>query len=205
MHKEETLMLKYFHFISDSSFNFEIIGDLLRDNSLQNIELIMVNEKQGLFISEDQMSSYYLEKSMPQLTNDLGVNLTILIAHDNTEFIRECTTLCFDKFKNKVMNLSDFILEMIIEKNNDVLNDFVCSFASVNDVLKETILAYIKSNMNIVLASKKIYVHRNTFNYRLSQFFNLTNLDVRDFYNSLLFIYYLKACNIVHTAQANNC
>ena len=46
--------------------------------------------------------------------------------------------------------------------------------------------------MNSVLASKYLYVHRNTFDYRLNKFKDITKLDIKNYKNALIFDLYLK-------------
>ncbi len=45
----------------------------------------------------------------------------------------------------------------------------------------DTILGFINSNMNASKTAKTLYMHRNTLNYRLDNFINKTEIDVRKF------------------------
>ncbi|MBP2241520.1 DNA-binding PucR family transcriptional regulator [Cytobacillus eiseniae] len=47
--------------------------------------------------------------------------------------------------------------------------------------LRKTIEAYFEHHSNTSLASKKLYIHRNTLKYRLNQFSKKTNIDLNDF------------------------
>lgn len=57
----------------------------------------------------------------------------------------------------------------------------------------QTGLTFILSGLNATLAAKRLYIHRNTFNYRLNKFIEQTSLDIRDFDNALLLYIYNKA------------
>lgn len=59
-----------------------------------------------------------------------------------------------------------------------------------DQVMIETLKAYIDSNLNMVLAAKKLYIHRNTLIQRLDKFHQITGFDVRVFKDALL-IYHL--------------
>lgn len=45
----------------------------------------------------------------------------------------------------------------------------------------ETIIGFIKADQNASKASVELYMHRNTLNYRLDHFINVSEIDVRTF------------------------
>ncbi len=59
-----------------------------------------------------------------------------------------------------------------------------------DQVMIETLETYLSSNLNMVIASKKLYVHRNTLIQRIEKFHHMTGLDPRIFSDALL-IYHL--------------
>ena len=63
--------------------------------------------------------------------------------------------------------------------------------SSLKRELMETSSAYLKSDLNASLASSSLYIHRNTFNYRLQKFIDVTGLDIRNYHNALLLEIYL--------------
>ncbi len=65
--------------------------------------------------------------------------------------------------------------EIVKQKLKKYLLDKVGS-----DVI-DTVLAFIQNNMNSSSTSKKIFMHRNTLNYRIDNFIELTNLNVKTF------------------------
>jgi sugar diacid utilization regulator len=50
----------------------------------------------------------------------------------------------------------------------------------------ETIKTYLESNQNMISASKRLYVHRNTLIQRLDKFHQVTGFDVRVFQDAYL-------------------
>jgi len=51
----------------------------------------------------------------------------------------------------------------------------------------QTASMLLVSDMNATIASQRLYVHRNTFAYRLRQFITLTGLDIRIHDHALFF------------------
>lgn len=52
----------------------------------------------------------------------------------------------------------------------------------------QTIRTFIQCNLNISLTAKKLYMHRNSLQYRIDKFFEKTGIDVRQF-NQALTVY----------------
>ena len=59
-----------------------------------------------------------------------------------------------------------------------------------DQVMMETLRIYLESNLNMVTAAKKLYIHRNTLIQRIDKFYQVTGLDARSF-NDALLIYHL--------------
>lgn len=53
-------------------------------------------------------------------------------------------------------------------------------------MMLDTIRTYLESNQNMMMASKRLYVHRNTLIQRLEKFFQATGFDVRLFQDAFL-------------------
>jgi DNA-binding PucR family transcriptional regulator len=47
--------------------------------------------------------------------------------------------------------------------------------------LLETIKVYLECNLNVSLAAKKLYMHRNSLQYRIEKFIDRTHLDIKHF------------------------
>ncbi|HET7627350.1 MAG TPA: helix-turn-helix domain-containing protein [Bacillales bacterium] len=47
--------------------------------------------------------------------------------------------------------------------------------------LMNSVFEYLKSGLNVSTASKKLYIHRNSLQYRLDKFIEKTGLDIRSF------------------------
>jgi len=51
----------------------------------------------------------------------------------------------------------------------------------------DTVLGFIENDMNASKASKKLYMHRNTINYRLDHFIEKSEINVRTFLGAFAF------------------
>lgn len=56
-----------------------------------------------------------------------------------------------------------------------------------NDELVQTAQVFLSNNLNITLASKKGYMHRNTLIYRIDKIKRVIGLDIRIFEEAVVF------------------
>ncbi|MBM7702706.1 PucR family transcriptional regulator [Metabacillus iocasae] len=61
----------------------------------------------------------------------------------------------------------------------------VLKFVEQDKELIQTVKVYLECNLNVSLASKKLYMHRNSLQYRIDKFIDRTNLDIKDFQGAL--------------------
>ncbi|MBU9711286.1 PucR family transcriptional regulator [Evansella tamaricis] len=73
-------------------------------------------------------------------------------------------------------DLSDETKKMTLEMLKPVLND---------KSLLESVKVYLECNMNTTLAAKKLFMHRNTLQYRVDKFIEKTSIDVKRFPNAV--------------------
>ena len=91
--------------------------------------------------------------------------------------------------KNKVITFSSAFLDLLLLGKDQSLcitlaKNLIGTLENEKDLL-QTIKIYVEANANATVAAKQLFLHRNSLNYRLDKFFELTNLDVRKFDDSL--------------------
>ena len=91
--------------------------------------------------------------------------------------------------KLRVTSFSQAFIDLILNGQNQQLcqsmaRNMLGTISHEMDMV-ETIKVYIESNANATVAAKKLYLHRNSLNYRLDKFLEITGLDVRQFEDSL--------------------
>jgi hypothetical protein len=90
------------------------------------------------------------------------------------------------RFNLGVYNIADFISEICLEKHNEMkltLKSYYYNYVGVETV--ETVLGFIENSFNASNSAKKMYMHRNTLNYRIENFIRKTEIDIRDFMQAL--------------------
>jgi len=80
----------------------------------------------------------------------------------------------------KIMELGDVLLLSNQKGDLRILKALDQKLSLVSKEVLETARMYLLTGGNSVQASQLLYVHRNTFSYRLSKFIDQTRIDLRE-------------------------
>ena len=176
-------MIKYYLFNSPLEIEKKRFLDALNSLGTKIEEIVFLNEKSGYLVADVSLVDH-LETLLPVITSDTGQFFLYLVNHD----YRDLTKLSFKKAKEKrilnLIHLSDLFFKLALENDYSLIKLAQRKFAEIPMYLLMTADAFISSGLNGINAAKKLYIHRNTFLYRINQFIELTKLDIRDYYNA---------------------
>jgi len=85
-----------------------------------------------------------------------------------------------------IYDISDLIIEICLSKYLDIqkkLKDYYYSLVGVENI--NTVIGFIENNFNASLTAKRLYLHRNTLNYRIENFIQKTEIDIKSFKKGL--------------------
>lgn len=110
----------------------------------------------------------------------------------------------------KNMDVYLFLIEIDIKNRklldsyaNYVLQDLL-SYEKTNQIdLMETLDAYLNENANIIEASDKLFIHKNTLKYRLKKIENLLNVNLHSLEDCLRLLLAMKAYKIIKVMSDN--
>ena len=178
--------MKYFLFYSPKPLVKDTLRHVFEEAYQENISLELSDQQSG-YIYADDFFLETIELLLPMISNDLGINLTFLVTHlPDAPLVKEAFKRV-RRFGQGVYHLADVVLDAMQKHDQPFLNKFRQSFDDVPHELMLTAKMLIRCGLNRSLAARKLYVHRNTFNYRLNKFIELTNLDIRDYFNAQFF------------------
>ena len=81
-----------------------------------------------------------------------------------------------------VFFFDDVITYAVLKQNQKLKQDIREFILSVtNSEVIHTVREFIENNMNSSLSAKKLYMHRNTLNYRVENFIESTHINVKTF------------------------
>ncbi|UAC48951.1 helix-turn-helix domain-containing protein [Bacillus aquiflavi] len=168
----------------------------------EEIIIIWENEHTGIIL--EKMGSQTVSKEelisiIDTLTSDFYINIKMYIGKfrdiNNTfrthfkienhffktgmKFLQTERVLTFERILPTLLLISipQELQRMLIYEYNDIL--------SSKDELLHTVKTYIENYFNASLTAKKLYIHRNTLQYRLEKFTKKTGITFEDFHDAI--------------------
>ena len=184
-------MNKYYLFLSSDKIDRLYFREALRALSGHPVEVYYESDKKGYFYED---SSLYggLAVLLSTIHDDLGLNLVVLVAHERKGLEEKALVSALSYFKNMAVYLPDVLFKEFSFGDFSSLPLLKEEFFSLPPDLLETAGTYLRVGCEATAASKALFIHRNTFNYRLSAFIEKTGLDIRDYHNALLLEIYFQ-------------
>ncbi|MBE6135501.1 MAG: PucR family transcriptional regulator [Erysipelotrichaceae bacterium] len=188
-------MDKHFLFISSAPLkdnkNFMVS---LSEFGVDLLGLEFFSETSGEWIAPAE-SFAEVETLISLLHDDLGCSISVLAAHQHTAFEDKLLKEAFAYFPNMALFPSDVLMKEMSFGDYSSYGALIKLFKGINYDLMLTASTYLRCGLDACLAAKKLFIHRNTFNYRLNAFIAATGLDIRDYHNALLLELYLQLSN----------
>lgn len=161
----------------------EIIAFLrLYDNvEFSNISNEVMIIKAG---SDFTLSDFY--KMREFILEELLLDFVGLYVPHDFDIVIEDLKNSFRRINFGIYDISSMIIEVCMDKQEPLkqkLKSYYYSLVGVEII--DTVLGFIENNFNASLTSKKLYLHRNTLNYRLDNFIRRSEIDIKQFRNGL--------------------
>lgn len=114
------------------------------------------------------------------LRDDLGIKMTMVIGIDEEPLMRLALACAVEDYAGKIMELGDVMLLLSRKGDTRLLQALDRMLQPISKEVLETAKMYLLTGGNSVQASQLLYVHRNTFSYRLAKFIDQTLIDLRE-------------------------
>lgn len=183
-------MDKYYLFKSSSRLDVLTIETMMDvHDGLYAIEVESDNELS--FRHSDSIE----RKLLDYIHSQKEAKITVLCAPYADQLMKDLLQEAFLYFPNSLVFPTDVIMKQIGFGNYSSFQPLREYFSRVPYDLLETAGVYLRAGCNALKACEMLYIHRNTFNFRLNNFISLTALDIRDYHNALLLELYFLLSN----------
>ncbi len=182
-------LVKSYIIIDESFTNLELLKKYLSLIIHQDLTLERVDKK-IIKVSELEKSLFIkLCVSINTIKNDLELKQLLIV---ETPFYKDSLNLVLKSNLSGYLSLYEILLDEY--KKDEVDLNFVRDvFKSVDKYIFETARAYIDLEESVQYTSELLFTHRNTINYRISRFCQLSDINLKQGKNILLtrFLIYL--------------
>lgn len=186
-------MNKYYLFLANGDIDQRQFQDAL--DGLGQLYDVIYTSKQGGYILADEKFAVRLQDVLLPLHDDMGLTITVLAVHKIAPLEEKAIKEALAYFPNQCLFLSDVLMKEFSFGDYSSMPMLAGEFKGVSHELLLTAGAFLRCGLNACLAAETLIIHRNTFNYRLAQFVDLTGLDIRDYHNALILEIYFQLGN----------
>lgn len=131
-----------------------------------------------LDVSENHRIQYKL--SLSSFESDLGSNICAVCGIKDDTLMSVAIDCAYQFALGKMVDLSDLMLICIYNNNTNLIEALNEKLKGVSPEIIDTLKMYFNTGNNAALAADLLYLHRNTFNYRLNKFIDRTQMDVKN-------------------------
>ena len=167
--------------------NFSSVEEMVR---LTFNEVEVYNENNYMTITTINEDAFQLKlfKLYRLAMTDMNIKLYVLIVpfYDNM-FLKY-----FNYFNGGVTTTYEVFVRNLDKK--EVISDCKEILSSINKKDIDTIKAFLMCNGNSCVTASELYLHRNSFNYRMNSFISSTSMDIRDI-NTIMFLKLILCIN----------
>lgn len=154
---------------------------------------IVIEERRQLSLTESELTSM-----ADTLESDFYVKISFYFgkvypfsSHLRTNFLQEKEYFDFAKENLERTNILTFekifpafVAFNLPEYMKEKINMELSTVFSEDLELYTTIKVFLENNLNASLTAKKLYIHRNTLQYRIDKFIDKTGVQLKDFYGA---------------------
>ncbi|WP_409304517.1 PucR family transcriptional regulator [Peribacillus sp. SCS-155] len=191
------------HFsLSNSDFSYTDFEEAILAFVTPAAIILWQDERNGTLIegySEDILGQAEISPVMDTLESDFFLKIKLFIGqvHSITEELPWDFEMEQESFGSAAGLLPDFrissipevfpyiALQNLSEKDKHWYLRKLLGDINEDSELVGTVKMYIECNSNASMAAKKLYIHRNSLQYRIDKFIEKTNLDIRTFRHAL--------------------
>ena len=168
----------YYLFSASKEIDMEYYEEFLNTVIVDEFYFEAQSNTQGYIETAVPISEVLLTQ-INLMNEDLGVSISFLGTPSLDDLARHLVETILVKKTSGYISLADACILGLINQDSFVREKIVSYFDKVDNELLSNIISFIQHGCNALATSRDLYLHRNTMNYRLSRFMDITGLDLR--------------------------
>lgn len=198
LHKEQDFYIQFVHFsIARPIQDKQEFEETLKGLYHSNVVILWENDQNGVIIEKfNQMifPDYNLDAIIDVLISDFGTNMQFFEGqvhrlpmkpgqqfHLEKQWFKRCKPALHQQRTIRLISVfAHLLLSYTPHSLKEELQHSLHEVTEDKELLK-TIRTYLECNLNVSLTSKKLYMHRNSLQYRIEKFIEKTGIDIKNF------------------------
>ncbi|WP_270182411.1 PucR family transcriptional regulator [Alkalihalobacillus sp. CinArs1] len=197
--------VRYIHFhLKEVPSDFTEFKEAMIGLFSTEVIFLFKNEKEGLMVQENTEGEQLveeLEQMAAALTADFFIEMSLFVGQVIEDTTPSNLLNTYQTEKRWFTSGIKLIPSQLVFTQPAIVPAILFSEASKETIhyiktliepvsedaeLLKSIRAYLEANLNITMASKQLYVHRNSLQYRVDKFIERTGIDVKSFKGAVM-------------------
>ncbi|MFC0272114.1 PucR family transcriptional regulator [Metabacillus herbersteinensis] len=190
---------RFYYFFLKQAVEEKVSFEEAIQGTIQDSIILWINETHGVIIEEQPFSIFEqaaFEQMIDTITSDFFVDICTYVGqlHKNDTSLKEKFILeysCFQTFqptyREKSVTFYEAFPLLLVKASTMIskrgLSEYLLESFQDHELV-HTINVFLQCNLNASLAAKRLYIHRNSLQYRIDKFIEKTGLDIRIFSNA---------------------
>lgn len=168
----------YYLFVASKAIEMDSYEEFLNTVIVDEFYFEAISNTKG-FIETALPISEVLLSQINLMNEDLGVAISFLGTPNLDDLAYHLVDTILVRKSSGYLSLSDACTLALMNKDTYVREKLLSYFDKIDKELLDNIISFIQHGCNALATSRDLYLHRNTMNYRLSRFSEVTGLDLR--------------------------
>lgn len=148
----------------------------------------------GVLILEENIPEYILQTALDTLETDFFISLSFFIGRHYTQtnelahlyqWERNLFSFLSPYLSKKITYIEQllpyqFMISLPKKEREKYTNQLLAHISNDKELI-DSVKVFFQCNLNVSLASKQLYLHRNTLQYRIDKFIEKTGINIKTF------------------------
>ncbi|WP_144611052.1 CdaR family transcriptional regulator [Bacillus cereus] len=189
------LSVRFLHFFTTQSIvEREEFQDALQSMFSFTTTMIWETSHAGVLILEENVPESILQAALDTLETDFFISLSFFIGRrytQTTEYAylyqweRKLFSILSPYLSKKITYIEQLLPYQLMislpkEERKKYTNQLLAHISNDKELI-DSIKVFFQCNLNVSLAAKQLYLHRNTLQYRIDKFIEKTGINIKTF------------------------
>ncbi|WP_459500816.1 PucR family transcriptional regulator [Bacillus sp. C1] len=195
-HKDISInSVRFLHFFTKQPIiEREEFQDALQSMFSFTTTTIWESPQAGVVILEEELSEYILQTALDTLESDFFISLSFFIGRHYTNINplsqlyqseRKLFSFLSPYLQRKITYIEhllpyQFIISLPKEDREKYTKQLLAQIIDDKELI-DSVKVFFQCNLNVSLAAKQLYLHRNTLQYRIDKFIEKTGINIKTF------------------------